>query len=75
MKAPGRSGEARIVYGEAERQAALRLLCEKYDPGRSAAEVDDLSESPQQKRRRRPDGCGIHLGQSLPLTGSRAAEK
>lgn len=33
-------GEARIVYGEAERQAALRLLCEKYDPDRSAAEVD-----------------------------------
>lgn len=25
-------GEARIVYGEAERQAALRLLCGKYTP-------------------------------------------
>ena len=33
-------GEARIVYGEAERQAALRLLCEKYAPDRPAEGVD-----------------------------------
>ena len=28
-------GEARIVYGEAERQAAFRLLCEKYAPDKT----------------------------------------